>query len=136
MRFHRVAHSVSGRGRYGNVKKPVYDNHRFDSQLELERYLVLKLMQKAGEISGLELQPKFPIEIGGVKVMMRSKRYHKNGRQLVYIADFRYTQLPRLGRPVDKKVIEDVKMQSGHKEPAYKIKRALMEAMGYRIVEV
>lgn len=120
-----------GPGRYGNVKKPVHDNHRFDSQRELEHYLVLKLRRSAGEISELELQPSYPIEIGGIKVMLKSKRYHKNGRQMVYIADFRYRETS-----TGELVIEDVKMQSGHRDKVYRIKRALMEAMGHQIREV
>ncbi len=122
---------MKGGGRYANVKKPVFDNHRFDSQRELEHYLVLKLRVKAGEISHLELQPSFKIVIGGTAVMLRSKRYHKKGRPLTYIADFRYRDTT-----TDELVIEDVKMQSGHRDKVYRIKRALMEAMGYRIIEV
>ncbi len=130
---------MSGKGRYGNVKKPVYDNHRFDSQRELDRYLELKMLLKAGEIRDLVLQPKFPIELGGVKVMLKSKRYWKKGRQMVYIADFTYLAPD----PSNKRrpwsgpyTIEDVKMQSGHRDKVYCIKRALMEAMGYHIHEV
>lgn len=131
----RVAPVRVRRGRYGNVKKPVYDGHRFDSTRELERYLVLKLFVKAGEIRDLELQPRFPIEIGGVKVMMSSNQHGKRDRQLEYIADFRYVDIDKKhGTTLE--IIEDVKMQSGHKEKSYKIKRALMEAMGYCITEV
>ena len=126
---------MRGRGRYGNVKKPVYDNHRFDSQRELNRYLELRLLQAAGEIHDLELQPRFAIKLGDVQVMLKSKRYHIKGRQLTYIADFRY-RVRQPGRAPDKDVIEDVKMQSGHLTEGYRIKRALMEAMGYRIHEV
>ena len=138
-----AAAGARGRGRYGNVRKPVIDGHRFDSKYESERYLELKLLEKAGKIRDLELQPRFPIEIFGLKIMMRSQRY-PNGRQLTYVADFRYVDIekavlckkcekPLLGIGV---VIEDVKMQSGHSQPEYKIKRALMQAMGYQITEV
>ena len=124
-----------GRGRYGNVRKPVIDGHRFDSKYESERYLELKLLEKAGKIRDLELQPRFPIEIFGVKIMMRSQRY-PNGRQLTYVADFRYKDQELREGLRNLTVIEDVKMQSGHSQPEYKIKRALMEAMGYQITEV
>ena len=107
------------------------DNITFDSKAEMERYRVLKLLLVSGEIRDLELQPEYLIELGGVKVMMRSKRYHKKGRQLKYIADFRYFCTIR-----DTTIIEDVKMASGHRPEAYKIKKALMEAMGYQITEV
>ncbi len=116
--------------RYGSkIKKPVVDGHRFDSQREADRYLELKLWQKTGEIKSLTVHPRYEIKIGGVPVLIRSKRYH-NGRLLKYVADFSYVDVTR-----DEVVIEDVKMQSGHRTEVYKIKRALMEAMGYRITE-
>ncbi len=127
---------MRGRGRYGNVKKPVIDGHRFDSKYESERYLELKLLEKAGKIRDLELQPSFDICIGGVQILMRSKRY-PNGRKLRYVADFRYSIVVAFlayEKPLG--VIEDCKMQSGHSQPEYKIKRALMQAMGYQITEV
>ena len=120
---------MRGRGRYGNVQKPVIDGHCFDSKYESKRYLELKLLEKAGKIHSLHLQPRYPIKIGGVPVLMRSKRY-PNGRQLTYVADFDYIDV---GGGL---VIEDAKMQSGHSQPEYKIKRALMQAMGYHITEV
>lgn len=122
---------MRGRGRYGNVKKPMFRGRRFDSQRELNRYLELRMLRAAGVIRDLELQPSYPIEIAGIKIMLKSKRYHIHGRQMVYIADFRYFDIE-----MEDVVIEDVKMQSGHRDRVYCIKRALMEAMGYRIHEV
>lgn len=118
-------------GRYGNVTKPTVDNIKFDSGREMQRYLDLKLMQKAGVIRDLELQPRFPIVIGGVKVMALSKRFHLNGRQVVYVADFRYYDIER-----DQEVIEDVKMESGHLPREYILKRAMVHAMGIKITEI
>jgi len=60
-----------------NSKPVTIDNHRFPSQLEGRRYCELKLLLVAGEITDLELQPKFPLVVNG----------HKIG---VYTADFRY----------------------------------------------
>lgn len=122
---------MRGRGRYGNVQKPVIDGHRFDSKHESERYLELKLLEKAGEIEQLEVQPRFPIIIGGVPIRIMSKRYSTLGRQMMYVADFQYRDIKR-----KKRIIEDVKMQSGHRTEVYKIKRALMQAIGYQITEV
>jgi len=121
---------MRGKGRYGNVKKPIVDGHRFDSQSEANRYAELKLLQRAGKIEGLEIQPRYVIKIRGKPVLLRSARY-PNGRKLTYVADFLYLNPSR-----DEIIIEDVKMQSGHRTEVYKIKRALMEAMGYRITEV
>ncbi|MGI9251146.1 MAG: DUF1064 domain-containing protein [Pseudohongiellaceae bacterium] len=120
-----------GKGRYGNVTKPEIDGIRFDSKREMQRYLDLKLLEKAGRIKNLVLQPRFPIEIGGVQIRIMSKRYNKTGRQVVYIADFKYFDLD-----LEREIIEDVKMQSGHRPEAYIIKRALMLAMGKYVTEV
>ena len=120
-----------GGGRYGNVEKPVIDGHRFDSGREAERYQQLKLLLAAGEIRDLELQPKIPIVIAGIPIMLLSSRYHKNGRHLTYVGDFRYFDVKK-----DQLIIEDVKMQSGHRTESYRIKRALVAAMGIDITEV
>jgi hypothetical protein len=122
---------VRSLGRYGNVKRREVDGHKFASQAEARRYANLKLMLKAKMIRSLELQPAIPIIIKGVKIQMFSARYHKTGRTLTYIADFKYYDLER-----ERWVLEDVKMQSGHLTEVYKIKRALVRAMGITIDEV
>jgi hypothetical protein len=120
------------KGRYGNVRKPVHDGIRFDSKRELNRYMELKLLEKAGEIRFLEVHPKFPITIGGVPIMVSSNQHNKWDRHLTYEADFKYDRKDGCWWPI---VIEDVKMQSGHRTGIYKLKRALMRAMGYDITE-
>lgn len=92
------------RPKYGN-RKTARDGHTFDSKREADRYAVLKLMERAGEISGLELQPSFPIVVNGVRVC-------------VYRADFRYLERGRI-------VVEDAK---GFRTPAYRLKRKLVQA--------
>ena len=95
-----------------------------DSKRELKRYEELKLLERAGQIICLEAHPRFPVTIGGVEI-----RY-PSGRQMVYVADFRYTDVATATE-----IIEDVKMGSGHLTEVYKIKRALMLAMGLTITE-
>ncbi len=122
-------------GRYGANKRCVHaDGTKFDSKREMARYGELLLLQKAGEICGLKVHPRFNIIIGSVPVLMKSTRY-PNGRQIVYVADFSYFigALDDIGKRF---VIEDVKMQSGHRTEVYKLKRALMDAMGRIITEV
>ena len=136
------------KGRYGNVKKPVEDGIRFDSQRELKRYRELRLLERAGEIFGLTVHKRFDLAPGGVQIKLRSDRY-PNGRKLQYEADFTYSKPEafddtpqdapagwRSGGVKLRGVIEDVKMQSGHRDPVYKIKKAIMEAMGYEITEL
>ena len=119
------------KSRYGNVQKPVCDGIKFDSQAELDRYNDLKLMERGGVIRDLKVHPRYPITIKGVEVRVKSKRYSKRGRHLTYEADFEYYDVEQ-GRTR----IEDVKMRSGHRTETYKIKVALMAAMGLHVEEV
>ena len=59
------------------AKKQYYKGIRFDSKKELGRYLILEQMQMKNYITELEIHPKFPLMVNGVKI----------GR---YTADFRY----------------------------------------------
>lgn len=115
------------RGKFGNEKCEA-DGHKFDSLRERNRYLDLKLLQRAGEISGLELQPKYPLEVmrlidgklQSVPIKIRSKGY-PNGRRCSWRADFRY-QDKRTGQ----QVVEDVK---GHDDDRARFKRGVVEAI-------
>lgn len=115
--------------RYGNAKKVKDDGHTFDSKREHARYLELKLLERAGEITLLEVHPRIRIVIAGVAIKLKSDGY-PNGRQLTYVADFRYVD-----RKTGAVVWEDVKMQSGHRPEVYRLKRALVDAMGITITE-
>lgn len=102
-----VAKSVAKRNKY-NAKAVVIEGRRFDSKSEGRRYLQLKAMEQAGEISDLKLQTEFEIfpaqEVCGKKI-----------RACFYRCDFDY---------IDKdgqRVIEDVK-SSATCTPEYKIK--------------
>ena len=101
------------RNKYGAVRTAV-DGITFASRREAARYSELKLLERAGEITSLTLQPKYPIVVNGVKVC-------------TYIADFRYVDL---GRGMT--VVEDVK---GMKTPVYKIKKKLTETLYPVIIE-
>lgn len=46
--------------KYGN-RKTVIDGIHFPSKLEAARYQQLKLLELAGQITGLELQPRFEL---------------------------------------------------------------------------
>lgn len=102
------------RHKYGAIATTV-DNIRFDSKAEARRYQELRLMEKGRLIRNLELQPRFPIEINGVKVC-------------TYVADYRF-----LDCGTGEMVVEDCK---GFKTPEYKLKKKLMRAVyGIEIVE-
>ena len=104
--------------KYRNQKITI-DGHTFDSKKEGKRYLELKLLERGGAIKYLELQPRIKIEIGGIPVKFDT------GRQVYYTADFRYVEN-------DKYILEDVK---GYKTPVYKLKKAMVRAMGMEILE-
>lgn len=66
-------------------KKVIVDDYIFDSIQESRRYKELKLLLRAGEISNLQLQPRFLLQEG----------FKKNGRtyrKIEYVADFMYCQ--------------------------------------------
>lgn len=95
------------RAKYGN-HKTVVDGITFHSAKEARRYGDLKLLERAGEITALELQPKFPMVVNGQLVC-------------TYLADFAYVNV-RTGI----QVTEDVK---GVETEAFKIKRKLLRAV-------
>ena len=109
--------------KYGN-RKTVVDGFTFDSAKEAKRYGELKLLMAAGEIAELELQPVFVLGIGGQTLK------YDGGRQAKYIADFAYYDMRKC-----KWVIEDVKSPAT-RTAVYKLKKAIMRAMGKEIVEV
>lgn len=95
------------RSKYGNVKTKV-DGITFDSKAEAKRYSELKMLEKSGVISNLELQPRFEI----------CPRVKWNGKTIAkrsYVADFKYTE-----NGID--IVEDVK---GMRTSVYILKRSL-----------
>ena len=87
--------------KYRNVKVTV-DNIIFDSTNEEKSYKELKLLERAGKIKDLVLQPEFPLQL--------SDKANRN-----YKADFMYYE-----EDTGKTVVEDVK---GVKTPVYKLKK-------------
>ena len=70
--------------KYKNKKIQV-DMYVFDSIAESRRYKELALLERAGEIKDLQLQPRFLLQ----------ESFKKNGktyRKIEYIADFMYCQ--------------------------------------------
>jgi hypothetical protein len=98
-----------GRNKFGAVRTTV-DGQTFASKAEARRYVHLRLLEKIGEISNLETQPKFPLVVNGEKVC-------------TYIADFRY-RVVQTGQ----EVVEDVK-GGPTATPAFKIKAKLLKAL-------
>jgi hypothetical protein len=97
------------RNKYRN-RKTTIDGHTFDSQKEAARFAELKMLERAGEISELELQPRFLIV---PKVRWQGRTL----RQRYYVADFAYYR-----KSDSKRVVEDVK---GMRTDMYTLKRQL-----------
>jgi len=104
--------------KYNAVRTEV-DGISFASKKEARRYGELKLLERAGEISHIRLQTRWPL-ICGHLIMKTSTR-----RDMVYVSDFDYHENDEL-------IIEDCK---GMRTELYKLKRAIMEANGYQIRE-
>jgi hypothetical protein len=113
----------SKRTKYGS-RKSIVDGITFDSRAEAGRYQELRNMQNAGAISGLQLQVRYRLMAGDTVLMITSPGYPK-GRAVTYVADFVYTENGQT-------IIEDVK---GMLTPTYKLKKAIMAAMGHQIRE-
>jgi hypothetical protein len=94
------------RRKYRN-QPTVVDGHRFASELEARRYQELRLMERAGEIASLTLQPRFKLVVGESLIC-------------TYVADFRYLDLKQ-----HVFVTEDAK---GVLTPEFKLKAKLMKA--------
>jgi hypothetical protein len=98
-----------------HARRTKVGNIWFDSAAEARRYGELRLMEKAGVISELELQVPYPLCVAGHRICL-------------YKADFRYFDRER-----QVWVVEDVK---GVRTAEYKIKRNLMRAIhGIEILE-
>ena len=102
--------------KYRNVRTHV-DGMAFDSSKEARRYSELRLLERAGEISDLECQPVFLIEINGARVCK-------------VVPDFSYQEN-------GKRVVEDVKSPITRKNPVYRLKKKLLESVhGIEVVEI
>ena len=93
------------RSKYGN-RIVEYDGYKFDSKGERDRYVQLKMLERAGVISDLQVHVPFQL-------------VPKDGKEraICYEADFVYMEK-------GERVVEDFK---GYKTDVYKIKRRLMK---------
>lgn len=102
------------RRKYGNQPTLIL-GIKFHSKAEAHRYLQLRDLEARGEIEGLELQPRYRLEVNG---------------QLIchFVGDFRYTVSGLIE-------VEDIK--GGPTTPAFKLKKKLMWAIhGIEVKEV
>ena len=91
-----------------NAKRKSIDGIVFDSLKEAKRFTELKMLEKAGSIKNLELQPRFLLQES-------FKKEGKTIRAIYYVADFSYFQNGN-------RCVEDVK---GFKTDVYNLKKKL-----------
>ncbi len=98
--------------KYRNTPTEV-DGFRFASKKEAKRYGELVLLERAGEIVDLRLQPRYPLKVNDILVG-------------TYVGDFTY-------RDKDAWVTEDAK---GMQTPVFKLKAKLFEALYGREIKL
>lgn len=113
---------VPKKQRVMGTERTVVDGITFASKREARRYGELKLLERAGQITELKLQA--PIELLGRNHPVMTD----GGKVMTYRADFTYYDI--ILKAV---VIEDAK---GYPTDTYKMKRAILKAMGVEIREV
>jgi hypothetical protein len=102
--------------KYGAIRTEV-DGISFASKKEARRYSELRLLERAGDIGALVLQPRYPLKVNGKLIC-------------TYVADFEYYPAD----PQKSKVVEDAK---GVRTPVFAIKAKLFEALhGFPVTEV
>ena len=112
--------------KYGNQKTTV-DGIEFDSKKEANRYYELKILQRAGAISNLELQKEFELIPAQYETTPTNGKRKLLERAVKYKADFVYIENGVT-------VVEDTK---GVRTKDYIIKRKLMLYIhGIRIKEI
>jgi len=94
-----------------NATKVTIDNHTFDSKEEARFYMYLKTKQEAGEVTSIELQPRYLLQ---PKFTQRGKTY----RRIDYIADFLVTLKN------GEQIVYDVK---GYMTPVFMLKQKLFK---------
>lgn len=111
--------------KYGN-EKAYFGGHKFDSLKEMKRFMFLQDAQRRGEITDLELQPKYEL-IPAVKeaVVKHLKTKDKVEEVVVqhaitYRGDFRYKKKD------GEIVVEDVKASPDVLTTEYKLKEKMM----------
>ena len=94
-----------------NNKRIIYQDLKFDSIREKNRYIHLKELEDKGEIKNLELQKKYELQ----------ESFKLNGktiRAINYICDFYY---------IDQNGVEHIEDSKGMRTDVYKLKKKLFE---------
>lgn len=96
-------------------KKVIYNGITFDSIKEKNRYIELKLLERAGVIKDLKLQYEFELQPAFI---LNKKKI----RKISYIADFFY-----FDNKLNDYVVEDVKSEITKKDKIYCLKKKMFQ---------
>lgn len=99
---------MSGRIRVSSPVARTMDGITFASRSEMTRYVELKMLERAGVIKDLELQPKYVLQPAF------TDKDGKHHREIAYFADFRYLNVSTACN-----IVEDCK---GQRTEVYKLK--------------
>ena len=103
-----------------HARKVKYDGYVFDSGVEKLHYIVLRSYEQTGEISGLEVHPKF--------ILQPSFSYMgKHVRAITYTADFRYIKDKMI-------VVDDVKGGKATMTELFNVKWKMVKRLNPHIV--
>ena len=108
--------------KYGNEPLEI-DGHKFPSRKEARRYAQLKILERAGKISNLQLQVPYELQPA-----FKHPQTNKTIRAIKYVADFVYTD-----SETGKVHIEDTK---GFRTKEYELKKKMMLYHGFIIEEI
>ena len=101
--------------KFGN-KPTIVDGIKFQSRLEADRFVQLRLLEKADEITALVLQPEFQILRGFINPDTGEKT-----RSRFYVGDFQY-----IDNATNKMIVEDTK---GMETPEFRLKWDLVKSL-------
>jgi hypothetical protein len=98
-----------------NAQRTEFDGHKFDSKVEMERYLELRYSKlPRGEVSDLKVHPKFELQPA-----FKDKE-GKRHRAITYTADFSY--LNKGGN----RIVEDVKGGKATQTQLFRVKAKML----------
>lgn len=104
-----------------HATRTIVEGLSFHSKREAARYVELRLLERAGEIRELELQPIFRLFV----VSLDGRVEHECGH---YASDFKYLRMDN-----GEWIVEDVK---GMMTPIYRLKKKMVEGIyGIQILE-
>lgn len=103
--------------KFRNIKVE-QDGIMFDSQLERDYYLYLKIQAKAKEIKGFTLQPRF-------ELIPKFIKYGKTFRKTEYVGDFEVF--------MNNGTVEVLDVKGAKETDVFKIKRKLLELQNYEV---